>query len=106
MSWEKIFTVTSLRNTDKVWTSQEEFWADHADAVQSSNSANDAAEADGTLLSQSSVLNEGGQSVTYTKVYASEDAWREYEAANQDAIAEETTALSFEKVSSRIPEPA
>ena len=62
MSWEKIFTVTSLRNPDKVWTSAADFWADHADAVQSSNSANDAAEADGTLLSQSSVLN----AVSYT----------------------------------------
>ena len=110
MSYEKTFIVTSLRHPDKVWTSAEDFWTDHNPEVGAANDANASYIASGKLLSQSSTLGDDGKSVIYTKMYASEEAWNEFNESNEEAVAEETTVCTFTKVisnaNSRIPEPA
>jgi hypothetical protein len=108
MSFEKTFIVTSLRHPDKVWTSADDFWADHEPEVNAADDANETYTESGKLLSQTSTLNVDGKSVTYTKVYASEEAWNEFNEGEQEAVTEESTVCTFSKVTigSRIPEPA
>jgi len=96
---EKKFVVTSLQHPEKVYASTEEFWTDHP-GTESSTTANAAYTKAGKILSETSILNEGGMSITYTKTYASEKAWKEYNEGEIDAIAEGEAVCAFTKVTS------
>ena len=97
---EKKFIVTSLQHPEKVYTSSEEFWDDHP-GTAAGTAVNAAYTKAGKIVAETSTLNEGGMSVTYTKTYASEKAWTEYTSDNEDAIAEGAAVCSFAKVTPR-----
>jgi len=95
MPFEKTYTVTSLRYPDKIYTSADEFWADCEPEVAGAANANAAFKADGRILETSSVLDAGGKSLTYTKVYFDEEAWNEYRIEKGAEITENLTVCTF-----------
>tara|TARA_B100000809_G_C14840119_1_gene424395 strand:+ start:19 stop:315 length:297 start_codon:yes stop_codon:yes gene_type:complete len=95
MPFEKTYTVASTRSPEKVYTSADEFWADHAPEVTSAANANAAFKADGRILSTSSTLNEDGKSLTYVKVFFDEEAWSEFSVEHAAAVTENLTVCTF-----------
>ena len=95
MSFEKNYTVTSLRYPDKVYTSTDEFWADCEPEVTNAANANAAYKADGRIIETSSTLSDDGLSLTYTKVFYDKEAWIEYKSEHQAAITENLSVCAF-----------
>jgi hypothetical protein len=95
MPFDESYIVTSLRYPGKVYTSIEEFWADCEPEVTNAADANAAFKADGRILSTSSVLNEDGLSLTYTKTWFDEEASAEYDAEHASAITENDIVCEF-----------
>lgn len=95
MSFEKTYTVTSTRFPDKIYTSADEFWADCEPEVAGAANANAAFKADGRIIETSSVLDAGGKSLTYTKVFFDEEAWQEFRAEHVAAVTENLTVCNF-----------
>ena len=98
MPFEESYIVTSKRYPGKVYTSVEEFWADCEPEVTNAANANAAFKADGRILSTSSVLNEDGTSLTYTKIWYDEEASREYDEEASSAIDENDIVCEFTPV--------
>jgi hypothetical protein len=95
MPFEKTYNVTSIRHPDKVYTSADEFWADHEPEVINAGNANAAFKADGRILSMTTTLNEDGKSLTFVKLFFDEESWQEYRSENVAAVTENLTVCNF-----------
>ena len=98
MSFEKKYKVTSLRHPDKVYTSTDEFWTDCEPEVTNAATTNASWKESGKILETLSTLDEGGKSLTYTKVYLNEETWNEYRAECESAITENLTVCDFTEI--------
>ena len=98
MAFTVKFKVTSKRDPDKVYTSVEEFYAAHDSTTINDNKEEKRRLEGDNLLDKFSVLDEGGKSVTHTKVWIDEDVWNEYYKETTKDLIEEDADLTFTKI--------
>ena len=98
MAFTVKYKVTSKRDPDKVYESVEEFYAAHDSTTTNDNKEEKRRLEGDNLLDKFSVLDEGGKSVTHTKVWIDEEVFNEYYKAITKDLVEEDQDLTFTRI--------